>query len=37
MYNDGRLDYLTEQVYIHSKLMIIDDRTVICGSGMLIN
>lgn len=32
-YNDGRLDFLTEQVYIHSKLMIVDDRTVICGSG----
>ena len=34
VYNDGRLDFLTEQVYIHSKLMIVDDRTVICGSGM---
>lgn len=33
MYNDGRLDYVTEQVYIHSKLMIVDDKTVICGSG----
>lgn len=32
-YNDGRLDFLTEQVYIHSKLMIVDDKTVICGSG----
>lgn len=34
VYNDGRLDFVTEQVYIHSKLMIVDDRTVICGSGM---
>lgn len=25
--------YVSEQVYIHSKLMIADDRTVICGSG----
>jgi phosphatidylserine/phosphatidylglycerophosphate/cardiolipin synthase-like enzyme len=33
VYNDGRLDFLTEQVYIHSKLMIVDDKTVICGSG----
>lgn len=24
--------YVTEQVYIHSKLMIVDDRLVICGS-----
>jgi phosphatidylserine/phosphatidylglycerophosphate/cardiolipin synthase-like enzyme len=32
-YNDGRWDFLTEQVYIHSKLMIVDDKTVICGSG----
>ncbi|KAI9261025.1 hypothetical protein EDC94DRAFT_610604 [Helicostylum pulchrum] len=35
MYNDGRLDYVTEQVYIHSKLMIVDDKTVICGSANL--
>ncbi|KAG2212699.1 hypothetical protein INT47_000676, partial [Mucor saturninus] len=35
VYNDGRLDFLTEQVYIHSKLMIVDDRTVICGSANL--
>lgn len=34
-YNDGRLDFLTEQVYIHSKLMIVDDKTVICGSANL--
>jgi phosphatidylserine/phosphatidylglycerophosphate/cardiolipin synthase-like enzyme len=33
VYNDGRMDFLTEQVYIHSKLMIVDDKTVICGSG----
>ena len=25
--------YITELLYIHSKLMIIDDRIVICGSG----
>lgn len=31
--NDGRMDFVTEQVYIHSKLMIVDDKTVICGSG----
>lgn len=31
--DDGRTDYVTEQVYIHSKLMIVDDKTVICGSG----
>ncbi|ORY97460.1 hypothetical protein BCR43DRAFT_489806 [Syncephalastrum racemosum] len=34
-YNDGRMDYVTEQVYIHSKLMIVDDKTVICGSANL--
>lgn len=33
-YPDDRMDYVTEQVYIHSKLMIVDDKTVICGSGM---
>ncbi|KAG0353067.1 hypothetical protein BGZ54_002423, partial [Gamsiella multidivaricata] len=25
-------DFVTEQLYIHSKLMIIDDRIIICGS-----
>lgn len=35
-YNDGRMNYVTEQVYIHSKLMIVDDKTVICGSGQLL-
>ena len=25
--------YVTELLYIHSKLMIVDDRIVICGSG----
>ncbi|KAF8947011.1 hypothetical protein BGZ47_010541 [Haplosporangium gracile] len=25
-------DFVTEQLYIHSKLMIVDDRIVICGS-----
>ncbi|KAI8981744.1 hypothetical protein BDF20DRAFT_911999 [Mycotypha africana] len=34
-YNDGRLNFVTEQVYIHSKLMIVDDRIVICGSANL--
>jgi len=27
-------DFVTEQLYIHSKLMIVDDRIIICGSGM---
>lgn len=31
-YPDDRMDYVTEQVYIHSKLMIVDDKIVICGS-----
>ncbi|CAG8835976.1 10512_t:CDS:2, partial [Racocetra persica] len=26
---------VTEQIYIHSKLMIVDDQIVICGSGKL--
>ncbi|ORZ23136.1 hypothetical protein BCR42DRAFT_343568 [Absidia repens] len=31
--SDSRiLELVTEQVYIHSKLMVIDDKTVICGS-----
>ncbi|KAJ9060903.1 hypothetical protein DSO57_1026038 [Entomophthora muscae] len=29
---DAASQYVTEQVYIHSKLMIVDDRIVICGS-----
>ncbi|KAI8081741.1 uncharacterized protein BX664DRAFT_268261, partial [Halteromyces radiatus] len=33
--NDGRMEFVTEQIYIHSKLMIIDDKTVICGSDMV--
>ncbi|KAL0081875.1 hypothetical protein J3Q64DRAFT_1643019, partial [Phycomyces blakesleeanus] len=33
--SDGRLDYVTEQVYIHSKLMIIDDKIVLCGSDLV--
>ena len=28
-------NYVTEQVYIHSKVMIIDDRIVVCGSANL--
>lgn len=28
-------DFVTEQLYIHSKLMIVDDRIVICGSGTI--
>jgi phospholipase D1/2 len=31
--SDGRMEFVTEQVYIHSKLMIVDDKTVVCGSG----
>lgn len=31
--NDGRMDYVTEMLYIHSKLLIVDDRIVVCGSG----
>lgn len=27
--------FVTEEIYIHSKLMIVDDRFVICGSGKL--
>ncbi|KAK3821164.1 MAG: hypothetical protein J3Q66DRAFT_366907 [Benniella sp.] len=26
-------DFITEQLYVHSKLMIVDDRIIICGSG----
>ncbi|KAF7727103.1 Phospholipase D1 [Apophysomyces ossiformis] len=29
---EERTEYVTEQVYVHSKLMIVDDKTVICGS-----
>lgn len=32
---DGRDLYVTEELYIHSKLLIVDDRIVICGSGKL--
>jgi phosphatidylserine/phosphatidylglycerophosphate/cardiolipin synthase-like enzyme len=31
----AQAQYVTEQVYIHSKLMIVDDRVVICGSANL--
>ena len=31
--NDGRMDFVTDMVYIHSKLLIVDDRIVVCGSG----
>ncbi|KAI8066534.1 hypothetical protein BC940DRAFT_302391 [Gongronella butleri] len=34
-WKDGRMDYVTEQIYIHSKLMIVDDRVVVCGSANL--
>ncbi|KAI7901029.1 uncharacterized protein BX663DRAFT_516053 [Cokeromyces recurvatus] len=34
-YDDGRMDFITEQIYIHSKLMIVDDKIVICGSANL--
>ncbi|KAG2183771.1 hypothetical protein INT43_006782 [Umbelopsis isabellina] len=33
--NDGRMDYVTSMVYIHSKLLIADDRIVVCGSANL--
>ncbi|CAG8605205.1 4974_t:CDS:10 [Funneliformis mosseae] len=29
---DPRKAYITEEIYIHSKLMIVDDRYVLCGS-----
>ncbi|RUS17342.1 hypothetical protein BC937DRAFT_90093 [Endogone sp. FLAS-F59071] len=32
---DGRELYVTEELYIHSKLLIVDDRIVICGSANL--
>jgi phosphatidylserine/phosphatidylglycerophosphate/cardiolipin synthase-like enzyme len=32
---DPKQNFVTEEVYIHSKLMIVDDRFVICGSGLL--
>jgi phosphatidylserine/phosphatidylglycerophosphate/cardiolipin synthase-like enzyme len=32
---DSKMEFVTEQVYIHSKLMIVDDKTVVCGSGNL--
>ncbi|KAI9311735.1 hypothetical protein BX666DRAFT_2143485 [Dichotomocladium elegans] len=34
-YADRRMDYVTEQIYIHSKLMIVDDSIVLCGSANL--
>ncbi|KAF9408197.1 hypothetical protein BGZ94_002394 [Podila epigama] len=30
--DDELYDFVTEQLYIHSKLMIVDDRIIICGS-----
>ncbi|KAG0023955.1 hypothetical protein BGZ82_010606 [Podila clonocystis] len=30
--DDELHDFVTEQLYIHSKLMIVDDRIIICGS-----
>ncbi|RIA93447.1 hypothetical protein C1645_735559 [Glomus cerebriforme] len=32
---DSKQIYVTEEIYIHSKLMIVDDRFVICGSANL--
>ncbi|KAG2183933.1 hypothetical protein INT44_008944 [Umbelopsis vinacea] len=32
---DDRLEYVSEQLYIHTKLMIVDDRIVIIGSANL--
>lgn len=34
---DPKQNFVTEEVYIHSKLMIVDDRFVICGSGLFKN
>ncbi|ORX62840.1 phospholipase D/nuclease [Hesseltinella vesiculosa] len=34
-WKDGRMDFVTEEIYIHSKLMIVDDRIVVCGSANL--
>lgn len=33
---DDRLEYVSEQLYIHTKLMIVDDRIVIIGSGKVL-
>jgi phosphatidylserine/phosphatidylglycerophosphate/cardiolipin synthase-like enzyme len=33
---DDRLEYVSEQLYIHTKLMIVDDRIVIIGSGKML-
>lgn len=32
---DDRSDYVSEQLYLHDKLMIVDDRLVLMGSGRL--
>ncbi|KAM0753544.1 phospholipase D/nuclease [Meredithblackwellia eburnea MCA 4105] len=32
---DERMAFVTEELYIHTKLMIVDDRRVICGSANL--
>ncbi|KAG9294883.1 hypothetical protein G9A89_003223 [Geosiphon pyriformis] len=34
-YLDSRSKYVTEELYIHSKVLIVDDRYVICGSANL--
>ena len=33
---DDTHTYVTEELYIHTKVMIVDDRYVICGSGMIL-
>ena len=34
---DETCSYVTEELYIHTKVMIVDDRYVICGSGMIMS
>ena len=34
--HDATHVYVTEELYIHTKVMIVDDRYVICGSGMIL-
>lgn len=33
--DERKPEFVTELLYIHSKLMIVDDRAVICGSGTI--
>ena len=34
---DETRNYVTEELYIHTKVMIVDDCYVICGSGMILS